>query len=194
MNFFKQSPINIEQPFVQEKDIDITFEYRQQNFEVIDTGQNIALSPTYHKSNIKIANKRYFLTEIHFHKPSEHHVDDRQFEMEAHFVHEGAFDTVVYSLLLKIDDAGFDFSNPFANINNTIILDLEPFICNSRLWMYYGSYTTSPFAENVTWLINCDIGLIAPALANDLTNLYPCNNRCLQPVGTRNVYFVNQNK
>lgn len=186
---FKQSPINIKTSEVIEVNRNVHFDYNIESFEVKDTGLNISLTP--HTSNNYIIKdgRRFDLIELHFHRPSEHTINSESFDMELHLVHKGNHENLVYSVLLKIEDEGFEFGSPFSNINNTISFDLNrllPVDC----WDYHGSLTTSPFDEVVIWLINQKLMTIQTKQANLINDFYPNNNRCLQPLNDRDVYTI----
>lgn len=189
MLHFKQSPINIDTQKTVAIEHTVDFHYQCEEFHVMDTGLNISLMPTDSTSYILKNNKKYHLSEMHFHRPSEHHVDDAGFDMEVHLVHQESHETVVYSVLLRIKDNGFDFSKPFENIDTNIVIDLTRLVAN-KCWDYHGSFTTSPFNEVVIWLINQTPQTIATSQAELIGGLYPENNRCLQPLNGRGVYTV----
>lgn len=189
MLHFKQSPINIMTDQAIAIDHQVEFHYQLEEFHVRDTGINISLMPTNSRSYILKNNVRYHLSEMHFHRPSEHHLDDQSFDMEVHLVHQESHETLVYSVLLKITENGFDFGLPFENIDNNISIDLNTIVAD-RCWDYHGSFTTSPFDEVVIWLINQEINQIDISQANLINSHYPNNNRCLQPINDRNVYSV----
>lgn len=190
MNYFKQSPINIETTLEIEHNCSIEFNYQNEFFLVSDTSLNISLVPKSCKSHITFEGKQYKLTELHFHRPSEHHVNGGHFDMEMHMVHQTEIDTIVFSTLLRQAPNGDDFNRPFSNIGKIISLDLSKFIPKKKLWNYYGSFTTTPFAENVIWFINQEPYPIDANEGNALSNHYPCNNRCLQPLNARKLFVI----
>ncbi len=189
MLHFKQSPINIKTDTTIMIDRLVEFNYNSEEFHVMNTGLNISLMPTNAKSYILKNNKKYHLSEMHFHRPIEHHVDGNDFDMEVHLVHQESHETVVYSVLLNIADSGFDFGKPFENIDSNITIDLKT-LTAKKCWDYHGSFTTSPFNEVVIWLINQESIDICSSQANLINSFYPQNNRCLQPINDRNVYTV----
>lgn len=189
MLHFKQSPINIETEKTIAIDRNIEFHYGLEEFHVRDTGLNISLMPTNSNCYVIKNNMRFHLSEIHFHRPSEHHVDNHEFDMEVHLVHQESHETLVYSVLLKITEDGFDFSRPFENLNQNISIDLNKIVPNN-CWDYHGSFTTSPFNEVVIWMINQTVHEIARSQAVLINSYYPNNSRCLQPANERNVYTV----
>lgn len=186
---FKQSPINIDTTQTPKLSQTVKFHYSEQRFKVIDNGLNITLLPSDTKCWIYKNQNIYPLSEIHFHRPSEHHVDNSNFDMEVHLVHHARFETVVYSILLTIDDDGYDFGKPFSSIDAWITIDLATLV-PEKCWDYHGSLTTSPFDEVVIWLINHQVQSISRVQADLLNNYYPQNNRCLQPRGERKIYTV----
>ncbi len=190
MKQFRQSPINVvtEQTEFKEKVVD--FHYHKEVFEVSDNGLNISLTPTTNNNYIGLKRNNVHLTEIHFHKPGEHQIDSELFDMEVHLVHQENSFTIVYGVLLKFSDFGYDFGKPFSNIGNTIEIDLNKLITSDKCWQYYGSFTTTPFAEQVIWLINKQTLEVNQAEGEILSSYYPCNNRCIQPVNDRVVFDV----
>lgn len=189
MLHFKQSPIDIDSKKTIQIDKLVEFHYNLEEFHVMNTGLNISLMPTDSQSYIIKNDKKFHLSELHFHRPSEHHVDGNEFDMEVHLVHQEDHETVVYSVLLKIDDEGYDFSKPFENIDHNITIDLNKLVAKT-CWDYHGSFTTSPFDEVVIWLINQTPQTICRKQAELINGFYPNNNRCLQPLNNRDVYTV----
>ncbi len=189
MQLFKQSPINIRTKVVKSADKQLSFNYQVEDFHVRNTGQNISLMPIEGKSFIVKNNKIYHLSEVHFHRPSEHQVDYQNFDMEIHLVHQEDHETVVYSVLLHITEDGYDFGQPFNHIDENISIDLTKLVA-TNCWDYHGSFTTTPFDEVVIWLINQEVLTINKSQANQLNSYYPNNNRCLQPTNGREVYSI----
>lgn len=186
---FKQSPVNIKTANIKKNDHEVKFHYVEEQFHVFDSGLNISLMPTDAKSYI-LKNDRYFhLSEVHFHRPSEHQINDHQFDMEVHLVHQESHETLVYSILLNISENGFKFGEPFSNLSNNILIDLSR-LSPRTCWDYHGSFTTSPFDEVVIWLINQDILSIDSEQASLINKYYPNNNRCLQPINNRDIHCI----
>ncbi len=194
MNYFKQSPINIEPTATHLTTDELNFNYNCNTFTVDDSGQNIRLLPTAMPSTVTYNGLVFPLSEIHFHKPSEHTISGSYFDMEVHFVHNRLEQTLVYSIILNLTDDGYDFGRPFDNINNNIKIDLQRFK-TQEYYKYFGSFTTVPFSENVIWIINKQHHNVSMHYLAKLDSFYPCNNRCLQPLNMRDVYSVcNSNK
>ncbi len=189
MQLFKQSPINIDIGNLQAIQKNIYFNYNNEQFHVFNNGQNISLMPTNCKSFITFDKKQFHLSEIHFHLPSEHHISSKHFDMEVHLVHQEDHETIVYGVLLKISNDGFNFGQPFSNIDQNITLELTRLV-PTTCFHYNGSFTTKPYDEVVTWLINTDIYTISEYQAELFSVLYPNNNRCLQPLNNRLVSIV----
>ncbi len=189
MQLFKQSPINIKTKAVKDADMQLSFNYKPQQFHVRNTGQNISLMPLNNNSFIVKNNKIYHLSEVHFHRPSEHQVDYQNFDMEVHIVNQEDHETVVYRVLLAFEDDGYDFGKPFENIDRDIEIDLSKLVA-ANCWDYHGSFTTTPYDEVVIWLINQQVLTIEKSQADHLNKLYPNNNRCLQPTNGRDVYSI----
>jgi carbonic anhydrase len=65
----------------------INYNYPAQIYKVKDNGHTIVYTPSL-PSNIDIGGKKSQLVQFHYHIPSEHDVDSKEYNMEIHFVHE----------------------------------------------------------------------------------------------------------
>lgn len=80
-----QSPINLT-GFIQADLEPIKFDYLQGATEVVNNGHTIQLN--YQKgSHIKVDGQSFGLLQVHFHAPSENHINGQSYPLEAHFVH-----------------------------------------------------------------------------------------------------------
>lgn len=190
MKQFRQSPINFNTCNTINKDKKILFSYHETNFMVQDNLSNIVLIPQEDSNYIEVEQRKVHLTEIHFHRPSEHYIDNAGFDMEIHLVHQENHFTIVYGVLLKLKNNGFDFGEPFSNVNRIISFDLNKLLVNSSCYQYYGSFTTTPYEEKVIWVVNKQVLPISTCQATLLSTMYPENNRCLQVLNDRPVYEI----
>jgi carbonic anhydrase len=62
---------------------------------------------------------QYNFAQFHFHSPSEHTINGKQYPLEVHFVHQKAGGTAlsVFGMLFDYDED--DNSNPALNVRNT---------------------------------------------------------------------------
>ncbi|KAJ3067503.1 hypothetical protein HDU98_009275, partial [Podochytrium sp. JEL0797] len=133
----------------------------------------------------------YNVAQVHFHSPSEHHVDEHYFPLEAHFVHASADKKLsVIGVFFVVGD-----ENPWvqqfisqipAHKNETTklpSLDMASMIAalqNSTYFSYTGSLTTPPCTEGILWLVAREPLEISQVQLNELTSVMPFNSRLTQ--------------
>lgn len=188
-----QSPIDIvsEESFVVGLD-DLGFSWSETDIEVIDNGHTI-------QANVAAGNtttfdgQTYDLLQFHFHRPSEHTVENEAFPMELHFVHadaNGSLAVVGVLLAAGEENEAFDgiWSAQTATGSDAV---LEGFDLSSLLpedlgrYRYSGSLTTPPCSEGVNWNV-----LSSPvSLSQDQIDafLYEGNARPIQNLNGRSV-------
>ena len=165
----QQSPIDLgrAQPL---KDDHLSLHYRSSAFELRQSPHNLyqdSVKPG--KDYLTYNGQRYNLVEIHFHVPSEHRLNGKQFPMEVHLVHQNSKnELLVLGVFLKKGAAnsylGALLSSPqFLALNEEVqqVLELNPLLLNpgdllgraKEYYTYAGSLTTPPCVEGVTWLV-----------------------------------------
>ena len=85
-----QSPINLVDSVAIKQNLrDIVFHYEPTKLHLLNNGHTLELE--YEEgSSIEIDGTKYGLVQLHFHAPSEHTINGRQFDMEMHLVHKSA--------------------------------------------------------------------------------------------------------
>lgn len=191
----EQSPVNLMDPVAAEIG-SIATEYRAQPLRIINNGHTIQVNRQ-HGDRIYLSGRRYDLLQIHFHTPSEHAIDGRRLDMEAHFVHRApgtgelavlgvfimkgrehpAIEMLWRSMPLQagpevyVDQSLFDPSNL-----------LPP---SRRYWRYQGSLTTPPCSETVNWTVLKTPIEASEAQIKRFASLFPMNARPIQPLNRR---------
>ncbi|MBB4232877.1 carbonic anhydrase [Rhizobium mongolense] len=129
----------------------------------------------------------YELVQYHFHAPSEHLVEGKNFPMEAHFVHKhaetGALGVLGVFLVPGATNATFSTlaaAFPQNTGEETALPDVEPskmLPASLTYWAYEGSLTTPPCSEIVDWIIAKEPVEVDAADIKRFTTLYSMNAR-----------------
>lgn len=183
----QQSPIDIVGS-VRARQPPLEISWAKRPNTIVNNGHTIQLD--FGEGNtLKMSDRTYVLKQFHFHHPSEHLVEGKQFAMEAHFVHEGTDGLAVVGVLLAAGGPNAVFEKIVATMPSAAgaASPADPTIDPRRLLpsqkMYYryeGSLTTPPCSETVNWVI-----LARPIEVNEadiirFAKLYPMNARPAQ--------------
>jgi carbonic anhydrase len=181
----QQSPIEVQYPIDAELS-PLKFAWGKRAEKVVNNGHTIQVDMP-DGSTLTVANRTYRLRQFHFHRPSEHLVDEKNFPMEVHFVHlDPASAYGVIGVLMTIGK-----KNPvFAKIVQTMpekaaaTVDADASINPNGLlpkgrdyFIYAGSLTTPPCDETVTWMLLANPIEVAESDIKAFAKLYPMNAR-----------------
>jgi carbonic anhydrase len=184
-----QSPVDIRTDSVAAyRGSPLLLRYESSELVVENTGHVVeVMIPTGVNSTLQIGGDRYELVQYHFHAPSEHAVNGRLADVEAHFVHmnaQGA--TAVVGVFYRLgfepnalldrillsapDTAGEEFdtheeASPaelFQHIRGVRATGGGPVHVNS-FYAYDGSLTTPGCKENVRWSVLANGGGVSDA-------------------------------
>jgi carbonic anhydrase len=206
----KQTPIDIEDATTLLAVLpEISFQYNPTPMEVENTGHVVEV-PYESGSYVSIGQSVtdvYFLSQFHFHVPSEHTLNGQRYDGEMHLVHTNRLgETLVIGVFLsKSSEAQasiFDdiaTNAPITVANNTVAgtvnaMDLLP--AGSLFYTYTGSLTTPPCSEGVRWLVMTEPMQVTASFIQQLHTIagqfpgyngYSNNNRPIQPLNGRAV-------
>jgi carbonic anhydrase len=196
-----QSPVDLTGKNKEIKSYGLVFKYQKFAADFVNNGhavQEIPLENDAYRGKLLIGRLEYPLIQFHFHTPSEHVMNGRQFPAELHFVHirdDGK--AAVVGVLIE------EGSKPNATlqtiIDNTpkepgenpsgVVVDPWSLLPNARkkYTTYAGSLTTPPCSEGINWyVLERPISATAQQI-EQLRSLEHDNHRLTQPLNGRMV-------
>ena len=196
----EQSPIDIRNAEKTSGLPGIRFEYRSGPLQIINNGYT-AVRVNYPKGNgnfLVVGEKRYEITQFHFHRPSEEYINGKPFAMGLHLMHQAADGQVAgVAVLLQAGSANATVERlwrhmpPAAGAEHEIAgAAIDPaglLPRNTDYYTYMGSQTAPPCTEGVAWFVLKTPVDIAPAQIDAFARLYPHDVRPPQPLNGRAV-------
>jgi carbonic anhydrase len=147
-------------------------------------------------AHVVLGGERWELSQFHWHTPSEHEVEGRDFPLELHLVHERADGLLLVlavfmtrgwpnhalaAMFADLPEAGHTRSVPSVRLGGLLPQRRESF-------RYTGSRTTPPFAEPVQFVVFAEpVGLSERQIRAFQALFAHANSRELQPLGGREV-------
>jgi len=191
-----QSPIDIRAP----KPADlppIQFAYVRTPLHIVNNGHTIQVNYA-PGSFITVGDKRYQLTQFHFHHPSEERINGKGFEMVAHLVH--AMPNGALAVVAVLFDSGPEnpviaslwqhlptHEGPEQKLDE-VQIDVTGLLPQDRgYYTFTGSLTTPPCTEDVTWFVLKTPERISTSQADAFGKIYPRDARPIQPLNGREV-------
>lgn len=113
-------------------------------------------------SSISFEGKSFDLKQFHFHSPSEHILDGRQYPLEMHFVHQSENGTTVVGVFFKEGAFNQTLQNIWDNnpkeegviVVPGLSMNAMDFLPKDLSYYHYtGSLTTPPCTEGVNWIV-----------------------------------------
>ena len=194
----RQSPIDI--PAAKIKAVllpAIRFDYKATPLRVTDNGHTV-LAKYAPGSVIHVGEAKYELQQLHFHHPSEEHIDGKSFAMDAHLVHRDQDGRLAVVAILFQEGApnpalaavfGHLPAGPGkeATAVGTEIDASKLLPAKHAYFTFDGSLTTPPCTEGVTWyVLRVPVTASAEQLAA-FAQRYPNDARPVQPIGDREI-------
>ncbi|XP_074566592.1 alpha carbonic anhydrase 1, chloroplastic-like [Curcuma longa] len=201
----QQSPINISKnttiydPNLKQAPRD----YVLTNATLINNGIHILLKYDQGAGNLVLDGKKYAMTQMVWHSPSEHTIDGQSFPVELQLIHEsddnhiavvailyqfGSHDAFLLQIQDKLEQLAKDkcTDNQEARIPVGVIQTRALERRSRKYFCYNGSLTTPPCTEGVTWIILGKVREMtkeqASSLAAPLSADYKNNARPVQPI------------
>ena len=189
-----QSPVDLAR-FAEADLPPIQFSYAASVIDVVNNGHTVQVASA-PGSQITIDGRIYRLLQVHFHAPSEHHINGDSFPLEAHLVHAAENgDLAVVGVMYEAGDANGALAETLANVPDAVDekhmfsaplapADLLP--AERDYYRLSGSLTTPPCTEGVLWLVMKQPMAASPAQIETFAKMLPePNNRPLQPLNAR---------
>ncbi len=195
----EQSPIDIRN--AQKADLPaLRFEYKSGPLKyLINNGYTIRVN--YHDAPgsgnfLMVGDKRYHLTQFHFHRPSEEHIHGKPYEMEVHLMHKSDDGEIAgVTVLLKAGGANATVQQIWEHMPNTegkeeevAGVEVNPAGLLPHAAAYYkymGSLTAPPCTEGVAWFVLKTPVDVSAEQIQAFAKLYPHDVRPLQPLNGR---------
>ena len=193
-----QSPIPLHHQKIDASAInELAFFYEREHFTEKEFKNTLHFVPYDTKSYVLFNGVKYSLTDIHFHMPSEHIIDDHQEELEFHLVHmnEQKENLVLGALFTLSDTGGLILKNQEGEVwdfdNHTEWFNPEIFLPEKKSHFYYvGSLTTPPTKGPINWFVFDTVRTMNRNFVTQFRNeVAENNNRPLQPIKDRKIRF-----
>jgi carbonic anhydrase len=195
----EQSPIDIQAARKAELPA-LRFEYKSAPLKyLINNGYTIRVN--YHDAPgsgnfLIVGDKRYQLTQFHFHRPSEEYVQGKPYEMEVHFMHQAEDGKIAgVTVFLKGGSPNATVQQLWEHMPMTESreeeiagVEINPGELLPRDTAYYtytGSLTAPPCTEGVTWYVMKTPVEVSAEQISAFAKLYPHDVRPIQPLNGR---------
>lgn len=145
--------------------------------------------------HIIFKNQQYDFVEFHFHTPSEHHINNKDYPMEVHFVHYNADldQFVVLGVLYEATQPSAELQKlidalPYIDTDKSFEINPELLLPKNITTIHYdGSLTTAPCTENVSWQVFYEPHYAAQEQIDSIRAVRDNNAREIQPLNDRDV-------
>jgi carbonic anhydrase len=195
----EQSPVDIQTTEKAELPA-LRFEYKNAPLKyLINNGHTIRVN--YHDAPgsgnfLIVGEKRYQLTQFHFHRPSEEYIHGKSYDMVVHFMHEASDGKVAgVAVVLKAGKSNFTIQQLWEHMPKTegkeedvAGVELNPAGLvphDTAYYTYMGSLTAPPCTEGVTWFVLKTPVDISAEEISAFAKLYPHDVRPPQPLNGR---------
>jgi carbonic anhydrase len=194
----EQSPIDIRS--AQETDLPVLrFESKNAALRYV-INNRYTIRVNYHPGNgnfLIVKDKRYQLTQFHFHHPSEEYIEGKPYPMEVHlmyqatdgsvagvtvFLRPGSSSPTVQKIWQHMPEKEGQEEVTGVEISPGGLLPAQQV---RRYYMYMGSVTAPPCTEGVTWFVLKQLVEMSGEQIDAFAKLYPDDARPIQPLNGR---------
>lgn len=190
-----QSPINISTP-IDATLVPLILEGNAKAKTFVNNGHTVQAN--FEKGNyLTIENKKYELKQIHFHIPSENHIDGKVFPMEAHLVHADKNNNLaVIGVMFEVSEDNTVLNKLLRNLPEnkdqkeevkSEIFGYEILPESKEYYRFNGSLTTPPCSEGVKWIVLKTPVTISKSQLKDFEAVLPRNARDIQDINARTI-------
>ncbi|HBK5211575.1 TPA: carbonic anhydrase family protein [Enterococcus faecium] len=178
----------------------LSFHYQKQRFTDKEFKNTIHLVPFDQLSYVEFKKERYYLTDIHFHLPSEHIINGKQEDIEFHFVHmnskkENLVVGVMYQLMVQEGWLYNQENGESWNLEkHEHWVNPDVFFPEQKSHFHYiGSLTTPPTSGPFQWFVMDHVGKLNQEFLLPFDGQYARpNNRPIQPLNGREIYYFEE--
>jgi carbonic anhydrase len=192
-----QSPINITS-IIEAELQPISFSYTSSPLDVVNNGHTIKASFA-PGSSITVDGHAYELLQVHWHTPSENHIKDQSFPMEAHLVHaDKDGNLAVIGVMYTTGQENNSITNVWNNMPaktgevsknaSVTVSPMDMLPANKDYYRFNGSLTTPPCSEGVRWMVMKDaVEASSEQVEKFHSSFHGDTNRPVQPINARPV-------
>lgn len=191
---FQQSPIDL-RGATPSNSGKISVNYQPTTLRIVNNGHTIQCN-TDAGSSMTLDGDKFRLLQFHFHHPSEHAMDGRRFDMEAHFVHIN--DAGMLAVLGVFIEPGGEnnvlapvwqhmphTASPEKVVSSVRIDPVRLLPANKQYFRYLGSLTTPPCSEKVIWSVFSQPVQASRTQLGQFASLFDMTARPLQGLNRR---------
>ncbi|WP_394231331.1 carbonic anhydrase [Niallia oryzisoli] len=195
----EQSPINIEASQLIESTSPekMIIQSEPTTFTLVNTGHTIQANPITKRNVIVLDGKTYSLEQLHFHTPSEHQFNGKNFAMEFHLVHKDPYGKLAVLGVMVQEGSENEIlaaawnALPKKELDKSIVkepIDVKTLIPHNQTGFHYnGSLTTPPCTEGIKWIVFEQPIQMSKNQIQVFKGIFPDNHRPVQPINQREI-------
>ncbi len=134
--------------------------WKDSPLSILNNGHTLQV-PYAKGSFISYQGSDFELLQFHFHSPSEHILNGKQYPLEAHFVHSQEGKLLVVGVFFEegqtnssLEDIWSNAPDRLQTVNLPVTIDAKQFLPRGENYFnYHGSLTTPPCSKGVTWIV-----------------------------------------